>query len=974
MRPRLRIRTKLFIWLFVAGFVPLMGGSYVAFHIVRSRLNETLRAETQRSLRVCLNLALARVQTVSEDADRMAADPALRHQLARLLQAPASEPSQLKARLSNLARQYRERLGFGVLTLMDQQDRPIAQVVLGAQSALPDKAPRNPASSEGRNRYQRSVDLISFGCCPAIEATAPVIDENFNVLGSLQITVPMDHRFAMLLRATLGVHVGFLLGDRPVASSFERDTGAPLKGLRLAPGFLRKVHQNQARVTATHWQNAAYSVGAVPLVSSRGKPVGALYVALDRQALEAGRVASYRSLILGGAGVLLLAFLIATFAAQGLARPLTRLHGRAMAVARGDLSGRIGLPPGDEVGDLAAAFDTMTEALQENQRRLSDRINEIITLHNIGRSVTSVVGFEEVLETVVDEIRRALDASAMAILLEDEQGVLRMRAYRGPEDATGEVSILPGDDAGQPPEAPEAPAPDAVSAETDPGAAEGAGARAPERSAVQHVLETIGQDAHGDGKSLCIDAVEAHPDFGPVAAQAALEGSLLSVPLVHKGRRLGSLVLHRAPPAPAFGEADVRLLSTFADQASTAIENARLYAEVTRFNERLEQMVAERTAELTRANEELATALSDVQEAQAQLLLTERLAGLGQLVAGIAHEVNTPAAAIGGAAQNLERGLGRLLECARQLAGLGLTVAQWERFMQEVAHHAQRSSLGTSLAPAEARTEAKRLAEELVDRGVPDARRMARRLVDLDAVGSAKTLMELAGEPGRVGPLLGCLQELLVLRRNGTAIATAIATINRIVQALRAYSHLDQTRVDRVNLHDGIETTLVILGSRLKHGVTLVKRYGDLPPVPVYVDELNQVWTNLITNAVDAVDGRGEITIETESLDEEVVVRIIDSGDGIPPEVLPRIFKPFFTTKPQGKGTGLGLGICRRIVEKHGGRLEAESRPGRTVFSVYLPKSGPPQPVPGASPTDPAPPPEADAAPRPAPQQGSSPP
>lgn len=942
MRRRLRIRTKLLIWLFVAGSLPLLGASYVAFHILRSRLNDTLRAETQRSLRICMNLTLSRVQQVSEDAARMGADPALLKALAHHDRAPAAETSALRPLLASLASRYRERVGFGVITLTDRRDRLMARVVLGEGSPPSRAASRKRVRPTSQNRYQRNVDVVTYGHFPAVQATAPVIDESFNVLGTVQITVPLDHRFAGLLRATLGVHVGILLGAHPVASSFERDDGTPANGPTLDAAFLRKMRKGQVRVTAARWQGRAYSVGAVPLDSIAGKPVGALYIALDRQALEAGRVESYRSLLLGGAGVFLLAFLIATLAAQGLSRPITRLHGRAMAVAHGELSGRIGLPPGDELGDLAAAFDNMTDSLQENQRRLADRIGEILTLHNISRSVTSVVGFDEVLQTVVDEIRRALGATAMSILLTDRQGRLHLRAYRGPEDATGELAtVLPEPDEEIAAGASGAPLPkteDDASGET---ASDDERSREPYRSP-EDALVAIGEDAHQEGKSLCIDAIDAHPDYGSIASAAELEGSVMSVPLVHKGRRLGTMVLHRSSPAPAFGESDLRLLATFADQASTAIENARLYDEVTRFNERLEHMVADRTSALTQANEDLATALENLQETQAQLILSERLAGLGQLVAGIAHEVNTPAAAIGGAAENLERSLVRLLDWARQLAELGLSVDKWQRFMDEVTFHAGRRSLGSSLPPAEARAQAKLLAEELTAQAVPDARRLARRMVDLDAADSAKRLLEIASKPEHVQPLVGCLQELLLLRRNSLAITTAIGTINRIVWALRSYSHLDQTRVDRINLHDGIETTLVILASRLKHNVTLTKRYGELPAVPVYVDELNQVWTNLIVNAADALEGPGEIIIETEPLQDEVVVRIIDNGKSIPPEVLPRIFKPFFTTKPQGKGTGLGLGICRRIVEKHGGRLEADSRPGRTVFAVFLPLSGPP--------------------------------
>src|SRR5690606_527779 len=129
----------------------------------------------------------------------------------------------------------------------------------------------------------------------------------------------------------------------------------------------------------------------------------------------------------------------------------------------------------------------------------------------------------------------------------------------------------------------------------------------------------------------------------------------------------------------------------------------------------------------------------------------------------------------------------------------------------------------------------------------------------------------------------------------------------------------------------------------LVRGIRVTRRFGQLPRIPVYVDELNQVWTNLIHNAVQALDGAGEIAIETEADDDSVVVRVIDDGPGIEAEVMPRIFEPFFTTKPRGEGSGLGLGIARRIIdERHGGQIRVESRPGRTCFEVRLSRRGPP--------------------------------
>src|SRR5262249_36138639 len=129
----------------------------------------------------------------------------------------------------------------------------------------------------------------------------------------------------------------------------------------------------------------------------------------------------------------------------------------------------------------------------------------------------------------------------------------------------------------------------------------------------------------------------------------------------------------------------------------------------------------------------------------------------------------------------------------------------------------------------------------------------------------------------------------------------------------------------------------------LKYGIVIRRKYGVVPRIPVFVDELNQVWTNLIHNAVQALGGRGEITVDTMQEGGEVVVCIGDDGPGIAPDDLPRIFEPFFTTNPQGEGTGLGLLIAKRTIDKHGGRIEVASRPGRTEFPIRLPLAGPPQ-------------------------------
>jgi signal transduction histidine kinase len=163
--------------------------------------------------------------------------------------------------------------------------------------------------------------------------------------------------------------------------------------------------------------------------------------------------------------------------------------------------------------------------------------------------------------------------------------------------------------------------------------------------------------------------------------------------------------------------------------------------------------------------------------------------------------------------------------------------------------------------------------------------------------------------------------------------------ISDLVAAVRSYSQMDRASMQRIDLIDGLESTLAILAHKLHDGIAVVREYGaDVPMVEAYAAELNQVWTNLIDNAVDAMDGTGTLRVATRVEGDDVVVEIGDTGPGMPPEVAARAFDAFYTTKDVGKGTGLGLDIARRIVvERHGGKITIDSQPGETVLRVYLP-------------------------------------
>ncbi|MDR3561769.1 MAG: ATP-binding protein, partial [Negativicutes bacterium] len=185
---------------------------------------------------------------------------------------------------------------------------------------------------------------------------------------------------------------------------------------------------------------------------------------------------------------------------------------------------------------------------------------------------------------------------------------------------------------------------------------------------------------------------------------------------------------------------------------------------------------------------------------------------------------------------------------------------------------------------------------------------------------------------------LGWLEARLNLKSLLSQVEQSTGRISELVKAVKSYSYMDQSPMQEVDIHDGLESTLTMLGHKLKN-VTLVRAYDrSLPRIMAYGSELNQVWTNLIDNAIHAVDGNGNICVGTCREDEQLVVEIVDNGPGIPPDVQSHLFEPFFTTKPVGSGTGLGLIISNRIVaDRHGGEIEFESRPGETRFKVRLP-------------------------------------
>jgi signal transduction histidine kinase len=354
-------------------------------------------------------------------------------------------------------------------------------------------------------------------------------------------------------------------------------------------------------------------------------------------------------------------------------------------------------------------------------------------------------------------------------------------------------------------------------------------------------------------------------------------------------------------------------------------------------NRNLEEKVRARTQDLSRANDALMKAYAGLQQAESQLVLSEKMASLGQLVAGIAHEINTPSSAIAAAIVNTTSYLEALASQIPALIAAGVPPHMEERFYDLVGKALSADVRRRRASTAEIRRRSRALETVLAGRGVRKPRETAITFSRLGLDTEIGEVVEAAASASASGPCLDFLDTLgnLGLAVNDVRLSTD--AITRMVKALRSYSHPDQAEMAEADIHDGIETTLILLRNQIKYGIVVERRYSRLPAVFCNVNELNQVWTNLLHNAIQAMKGMGRIVIETYQLDGYVGVRITDTGPGIPDEIRGRIFDPFFTTKDQGEGTGMGLGIAQQIVQRHRGRIQVKSEPGRTTFEVLLP-------------------------------------
>jgi two-component system, NtrC family, sensor kinase len=399
------------------------------------------------------------------------------------------------------------------------------------------------------------------------------------------------------------------------------------------------------------------------------------------------------------------------------------------------------------------------------------------------------------------------------------------------------------------------------------------------------------------------------------------QASLL-VPLTMNNSLLGILTISNTTTKAIFKKSEIEKLYEVQSVAIMSISNATFYSRLINLTENLELKVRERTREL--------------EETQSQLVMSEKMASLGVMVAGIAHEINTPAGVINGAADNLSQNMEYIFKNIPEISGY-LKDPEIQEHIQVILNQIHQTD-NRVFFDVKNKFKIKRgIQDNLKNAGINEsiASDLSNFIIDNHLQDQEELLIQLVSKGGE--PVVKYLQNLTLLYMNQKNIKYAIKNIVRIVRALKYYSHLDQASFAEADVTEGIDNTLIIMNNQLKHGVHVIRNYTEVPKIYCNLDELNQVWTNIVQNAIQAMKGKGTLTISVYGKEKKIHIDIQDNGPGIPENIIDRIWDPFFTTKDQGEGSGLGLGIVKGIIEKHRGHISVRSKPGETTFTILLP-------------------------------------
>lgn len=339
--------------------------------------------------------------------------------------------------------------------------------------------------------------------------------------------------------------------------------------------------------------------------------------------------------------------------------------------------------------------------------------------------------------------------------------------------------------------------------------------------------------------------------------------------------------------------------------------------------------------EILKTNQTLQTTLEDLRATQAQLIQAEKMMSLGQLVASVAHEINSPIGAVKSCGQSIEVAFSEIRLKLPQLYQM-LDHATLDLFWRFVGHNRVGDE---AVSTREIRSIVHTTTQTLVAAGISDARARATVVVQLNAQTDLDDYLPLLRHP-EAESIFAMAQNFAVITNGALAIGVAVARVNKIVSTLKSFSPTgSRGGLTGINVEEGIKAVLSIYGSQIAQQAELVCEFEPIAPIYGQAGELNQLWTHLILNALQAMPQKGTLTVGLREMGNEIEVSVSDTGCGIPEALRERIFEPFFTTRAAGEGAGLGLDIARKIVEKHRGRIEVQSEVGAgSTFLVYLPK------------------------------------
>ncbi|WP_316354533.1 PAS domain-containing sensor histidine kinase [Candidatus Trichorickettsia mobilis] len=355
-------------------------------------------------------------------------------------------------------------------------------------------------------------------------------------------------------------------------------------------------------------------------------------------------------------------------------------------------------------------------------------------------------------------------------------------------------------------------------------------------------------------------------------------------------------------------------------------EKVKAIRQLEQYKENLEHLVNERT-------QELVTALDTLKQNQLQLIQSEKMASLGQLITGIAHEVNTPLGAIIAGIGEIEKYCSSSTQVDVEF--LNLAESQKTIYRDLCTQILSFNYVGQSTK--ERRSAAKLISEKLVANGLDLSSTLSKDLASMGFTDqNMDGVLSLLKNPNG-NYVIELLKQFGINYLHIKNIKVAGSRISSLVTALRSYSRADAGTITETDICSDIDTTITILHNKLKYGINVITNYQPLPKFLCRAEQLIQVWTNILNNAIYSMKGNGQIIITTSLQENNIIVEFEDDGPGISPELISRIFEPYFTTKPRGEGIGIGLTICQKIIKTHNGQITFTSRPGSTCFKIILP-------------------------------------